>query len=162
MGIEVNADTPGPGATRPDESTESERMMALIGVVSDCKETAVELEEVLSRRGHRVEPATGHDTVCGVKHVSVRGRPALDEQHPAIYVVDLDCEPGDAVLAVRELSEDPHSALAPVLVAASPESHGQVALACAYGATGLLKKPFTTRETVPDTERALAVAYPAE
>ena len=127
--------------------------MALISVVSHCKETAVQLETVLRGRGHEIKSGLELDLA------SVRERESALETE--LFVVDLDCDPDEAAGNVRRLSEDPATALTPVLVAASPEIGRYAVLACAFGAAGLLRKPFTTMETVPDTERALMAAYPA-
>ena len=131
--------------------------MALIGVVSHCKETAVQLETILRGRGHEITSVLDSDLATLWEPENAIETRLL----PELFIVDLDCDPYEATGNVRRLSEDPSIALKPVLVAASPESGQRVALACAYGAVGLLGKPFTTVETVPDTERALAAARPA-
>lgn len=131
--------------------------MALISVVSHCKETAAHLETVLRSRGHEVISVSDSELTAVQEQRSGR-ETGLS---PELFIVDIDCDPHAAAGRVRNLTEDPSTALTPVLVAASPESQRQVALACAYGATGLLRKPFSTLETVPDTERALAAANPA-
>jgi CheY-like chemotaxis protein len=136
--------------------------MALISVVSHCKETAVQLETVLRGRGHEVRSMADSQFKAGQDDDDARETGHFSESSPSLFIVDLDCDPRDAANTVRALTEDPSTALTPVLVAASPESHQQVALACAYGATGLIRKPFSTMETVPDTERALLAATPAQ
>lgn len=127
--------------------------MALISVVSHCNETAVQLETVLRGRGHEIKSGLELDLA------SVRER--VNTPETELFIVDLDCDPGEAEGNVRRLSEDPTTALTPVLVAVSPEFGRYAAMACAFGAAGLLRKPFTTVETVPDTERALVAACPA-
>ena len=126
---------------------ESETGMALIGVIAQRPETALELETALSGSGHRVvHVQTDREGVAAAGDV------------PELFVVDLDEGPGEALAMVRRLSEEPGSATAPVLVAGSPEQAKVLADACAYGATGYLRKPFSTVETVPDTEKALFAA----
>jgi CheY-like chemotaxis protein len=77
-----------------------------------------------------------------------------------LYVVDVDCATESSLAQIGAITSDPETALNPVLVAASAEMDAAVAVACAYGATGLLRKPFTSVETVPDTERMLFAAVP--
>ncbi len=126
--------------------------MAVISVVSHCPETAVQLETAL-RGGHMVRALPDYR--------SESASPSCDLAETGLFVVDIDCGPADAVGQIKALGEDPETALKPVLVACSAEHEPQLALACAYGATGILRKPFKTMETVPDTERALAAASPA-
>ena len=125
--------------------------MAVISVVSNCQETAAELETALRGRGHVIR--TVADVRPGAKPVP---------GDTGLFVVDMDCDAGEAVEQVRALAESETTAFTPVLVAASPESMADIAVACAYGATGLLRKPFRTVETASDTERALVAAYPAK
>lgn len=127
--------------------------MAVISVVSHCPETAVQLETALRGHGHMVRTVPDY-------RASDPG-PDGTAGETGLFVVDVDCGPADAAYQLRSIGEDPHTALKPVLVACSAESEQELAMACAYGATGLLRKPFKTMETVPDTERALAAAHPA-
>ena len=115
----------------------------MISVVSHCKETVVQLETVLRGRGHKIESVSESELVEAAGHANT--------QETGLFIVDLDCDPHEATGNLQRLSEELSTALTPVLVAASPESQRKVALACARGATGLLRKPFTTLETVPDT-----------
>jgi CheY-like chemotaxis protein len=129
--------------------------MAMIGVVSHCMETATHLETVLSGRGHVIEWIPGAFTNPSSKSIRGAGAVSMD-----LFVVDVDCDPDMAVAQISAITSSPETALTPVLVAASAEMDATVALACAYGATGLLRKPFTAVETVPDTERVLFAAVP--
>jgi CheY-like chemotaxis protein len=132
-------------------------MMALINVVSHCEETVVQLGTVLRGRGHEIKSVVDSKLITASEHIRARETELL----PELFVVDLDSDPQEAADSVGRLSKGPITALTPVLVAASPESARGLALACAYGASGLLRNPFTTVETVPDTERALAAIGPA-
>ena len=129
--------------------------MAMIGVVSHCKETAQHLETVLSGRGHVIE------WIPGVLDPSSRSAHGSHGGLMDMYVVDVDCEPDVSVAQIGSIASNPETSLKPVLVTASAENDAVVAVACAYGATGLLRKPFTSVETVPDTERVLFAAVPA-
>lgn len=131
--------------------------MTLISVVSNCEETAQQLETVLQDRGHVVRSMTGSQL-----RDAMRTSERTGEMETGLFVVDMDCDPVAAEEQIRAITEDPSTAVLPVLVAASVDSERELARACAYGATGLLQKPFRTVETVPDTERALAVASPAK
>ncbi len=130
--------------------------MAVISVVSNCKETASQLETVLQDRGHVVRSMTDSQLRDAQRSSEMTG-----DMETGLFVVDMDCSPTDAMDQIRTISEDASTAVLPLLVAASADSERELARACAYGATGLLRKPFRTVETVPDTERALAAASPA-
>lgn len=130
--------------------------MAVISVVSNCKETAMQLETVLQDRGHVIRSITDSQLRDAQRSSGRDG-----DMETGLFVVDLDCGPESAADRIRTISEGSSTALLPVLVASSAESERELARACAYGATGLLRKPFRTVETVPDTERALAAASPA-
>jgi len=136
--------------------------MALISVISHCGETAVRLETALQGHGHEIRLVADSSVSMHGERMSGQETGRKPDQSTALFIVDLDCDPIEATRSVRMLGEDPSTALTPVLVAASPESYRDVALACAYGASGVLRKPFSTVETVPDTERAMAAASPAE
>lgn len=118
--------------------------MAVISVISHCKETAAQLETALTGRGHMVRPYG-----------------AIEASPVGLFVVDLDDDAVEAAKSIRSIVEHPSTALTPVLVAALDESEHAVAVACAYGATGVLRKPFKTVDAVPDTESALAGAGPS-
>lgn len=130
--------------------------MAVISVVTDCEETAEQLAAVLHDRGHVVRSLSDSE-LTGERLLKAEET----EQGTGLFVVDADCSPSETVSRVRAITEEWSTALTPVLVAASASSERELALACAYGASGLLRKPFRTVETVPDTESALAAAYPA-
>jgi CheY-like chemotaxis protein len=129
--------------------------MAMIGVVSHCKETAQHLETVLSGRGHVIEWIPGI-----AANASSRSRRSSSAAMVDLYVVDVDCATESSLAQIGAITSDPETALKPVLVAASAEMDAAVAVAYAYEATGLLRKPFTSVETVPDTERMLFAAVP--
>jgi CheY-like chemotaxis protein len=126
--------------------------MAMIGVVSHCKETAQHLETVLSGRGQVIEWIPGK--------FANRSSQGSTTRPVDLFVVDVDCATESSVKQVGAITSDPDTALKPVLVAASAEKDAAVAVACAYGATVSLRKPFTSVETVPDTERVLFAAVP--
>ncbi len=130
--------------------------MTLISVVSNCKETARQLETVLQDRGHVVRSITDSQLRDAQRSFDQGG-----DMETGLFVVDVDCDPIEATDRIRTISEGASTAALPVLVAASADSEREIARACAFGATGLLRKPFRTVETVPDTERALAAASPA-
>lgn len=130
--------------------------MAVISVVSNCTETAMQLETVLQDRGHDVRSMTDSQLKDAQRSSEKSG-----VMETSLFVVDMDCDPASAEAQIRAISESSSTAVLPVLVAASAESDRELALACAYGATGLLRKPFRSVDTVPDTERALAAAFPA-
>ena len=130
--------------------------MARIGVLTNCTETVLQLETTLKRRGH---------TVVEMEAKGRSRESVTSDEHPFegldLIVVDADRSDGSAFGDIRSIAEDAATALAPVLVAVSPESQVDLAVACAYGASGILTKPFTSVETVPDTERALTASPPA-
>ena len=117
--------------------------MALIGLILSDEETAERLETALGDAGHRVRQVDLDES-------DEDGMKAVD-----MFVVDIDGSERNALESVRRLGEEPTTALKPTLVAGSSESANALADACAYGASGYLRKPFLSVETVPDTERAL-------
>ncbi len=131
--------------------------MAVISVVSHCRETAMQLETALRGRGHVISAVSDSELKDARRS---HGQP--QQLETGLFVVDIDCDPAMAAGRIREISEEPSTGLIPVLVACSAEFETELARACAYGATGLLRKLFRTVETVPDTERALVAASPAK
>ena len=119
--------------------------MALIGLISHDAGAAMSLEAALSEAGH------------SVRLIDLQVADGASLGAPDLFVVDMDGGE-DALDNVRRLCEGLPTALTPVLVAGSPETAGALAGACAYGASGYLRKPFSTVETVPDTERALTAS----
>ncbi len=148
---------PGTEVGAHDNDRKGDLSMAVISVVSNCEETVEQLETVLRDRGHSVRSMTDSQLRDAQRSSAVSG-----DMETGLFVVDVDCGPTEAFEQIKTISEGPSTAMKPVLVAASPSSERELARACAYGATGLLRKPFRTVETVPDTERALVAATPAE
>ncbi len=146
---------PGANEAQPYEKSNPSQgdspQMATVGVVTDCTETVEQLETLLGRRGHRVMEM-GVQRGSSPPTESDKQRSTLID----LVIVDIDGRTSLAVSEIRLITENASTALTPVLVAASTESHADLAVACAYGASGLLSKPFSWEETMPDAERAIA------
>ena len=124
--------------TAPDEG-------ALLLAVEDEPRNAALLEAILGRAGYRLHVATG----------IMEAREFLDEETPALVLLDRHLQDGDGLDLIPEIRESTRLGGVPILLVSASVLPRDVEAALAAGADGFLAKPVRVKPLVDEVRRLL-------
>ena len=109
--------------------------MATILVIDDTDSVRTEMERILCDAGHKVIACSG----------GKRGVLFLREGHIDLVITDIYMPEGDGIEFLQQARQFSPS-IKLIAMSGRPPEENQLSVAGALGATGLLEKPFSTKQ----------------